>query len=102
MPADIGDYTDFYASKEHASNCGTMFRGKGNELNANWSVEGQCCQLCHNKLPSCYQKHYMNSWYAGFTCPLRTMAEVLLLLCRAPLCTGQGTPQTHMRLIASP
>ncbi|DBA76455.1 hypothetical protein WJX79_006618 [Trebouxia sp. C0005] len=36
MPANIGDYTDFYASKEHASNCGTMFRGKGNELNANW------------------------------------------------------------------
>ena len=36
LPADIGDYTDFYASKEHASNCGTMFRGKGNELQENW------------------------------------------------------------------
>ena len=26
MPADIGDYTDFYSSKEHATNVGTMFR----------------------------------------------------------------------------
>ena len=38
MPANIGDYTDFYASREHASNCGEMFRGKGNELNENWCV----------------------------------------------------------------
>ncbi|KAL3152343.1 hypothetical protein ABBQ32_001407 [Trebouxia sp. C0010 RCD-2024] len=36
MPANIGDYTDFYASREHATNCGEMFRGKGNELNENW------------------------------------------------------------------
>lgn len=27
LPAQIGDYTDFYASKEHAINVGTMFRG---------------------------------------------------------------------------
>ena len=26
MPAEIGDYTDFYSSKEHATNVGTMFR----------------------------------------------------------------------------
>ena len=26
LPADIGDYTDFYASKEHATNVGIMFR----------------------------------------------------------------------------
>ena len=36
LPAAIGDYTDFYASYEHARNCGEMFRGKGNELNPNW------------------------------------------------------------------
>lgn len=36
LPADIGDYTDFYASKEHATNVGTMFRGKDNALNPNW------------------------------------------------------------------
>ena len=37
LPAEIGDYTDFYASKEHATNVGTIFRGKENALMANWS-----------------------------------------------------------------
>lgn len=32
----LGDYTDFYCSKEHAVNCGTMFRGKENALHPNW------------------------------------------------------------------
>lgn len=36
MPVDIRDYTDFYASKEHATNVGIMFRGKENALNPNW------------------------------------------------------------------
>ncbi|RNB83693.1 fumarylacetoacetase [Brevibacillus nitrificans] len=37
MPAQIGDYTDFYASKEHATNVGIMFRGKDNALMPNWT-----------------------------------------------------------------
>jgi fumarylacetoacetase len=37
LPIKIGDYTDFYASKEHATNVGTMFRGKENALMANWT-----------------------------------------------------------------
>lgn len=36
LPAAIGDYTDFYSSKEHATNVGTMFRGKENALQPNW------------------------------------------------------------------
>jgi fumarylacetoacetase len=36
LPCSIGDYTDFYASKEHATNVGTMFRGKDNALQPNW------------------------------------------------------------------
>jgi len=36
LPAAIGDYTDFYASKEHATNVGIMFRGKENALMPNW------------------------------------------------------------------
>ncbi|KAI8056077.1 hypothetical protein BDF22DRAFT_673693 [Syncephalis plumigaleata] len=32
LPVEIGDYTDFYASKEHATNVGIMFRGKENAL----------------------------------------------------------------------
>jgi len=36
MPIDVGDYTDFYSSKEHATNVGMMFRGKENALMPNW------------------------------------------------------------------
>lgn len=36
LPAEIGDYTDFYASREHATNVGTMFRGPDNALMPNW------------------------------------------------------------------
>ena len=36
LPAEIGDYTDFYSSKEHATNVGIMFRGKENALMPNW------------------------------------------------------------------
>ncbi|GMI05489.1 hypothetical protein TrLO_g3096 [Triparma laevis f. longispina] len=36
MPARIGDYTDFYSSREHATNVGTMFRGIDNALQPNW------------------------------------------------------------------
>uniref|UniRef100_A0AAY4EBP9 Fumarylacetoacetase n=1 Tax=Denticeps clupeoides TaxID=299321 RepID=A0AAY4EBP9_9TELE len=36
LPADIGDYTDFYSSRDHATNVGIMFRGKENALMPNW------------------------------------------------------------------
>ncbi|KAG7374573.1 fumarylacetoacetase [Nitzschia inconspicua] len=36
LPVEIGNYTDFYSSREHATNVGTMFRGKDNALNPNW------------------------------------------------------------------
>src|SRR5205085_5452470 len=36
LPCAIGDYTDFYSSREHATNVGTMFRGKENALMPNW------------------------------------------------------------------
>jgi fumarylacetoacetase len=36
LPADIGDYTDFYSSREHATNVGIMLRGKDNALQPNW------------------------------------------------------------------
>jgi fumarylacetoacetase len=36
MPVAIGDYTDFYSSKVHATNVGTMFRGKEDALMPNW------------------------------------------------------------------
>ena len=36
LPVDIGDYTDFYSSKEHATNVGKMFRPDGEPLLPNW------------------------------------------------------------------
>ncbi|OQV20248.1 Fumarylacetoacetase [Hypsibius exemplaris] len=36
LPCHIGDYTDFYSSREHATNVGTMFRGADNALPPNW------------------------------------------------------------------
>ncbi|GFS16382.1 fumarylacetoacetase [Elysia marginata] len=37
LPATIGDYTDFYSSKNHAYNVGCMFRDPKNALNPNWT-----------------------------------------------------------------
>ncbi|MBW2938211.1 fumarylacetoacetase [Aureisphaera sp. CAU 1614] len=36
LPVDVGDYTDFYASKEHATNVGSLFRDPKNALLPNW------------------------------------------------------------------
>lgn len=36
LPIEVAGYTDFYSSKEHASNVGTMFRDKTNPLLPNW------------------------------------------------------------------
>lgn len=36
VPANIGDYTDFYSSIHHATNVGIMFRSKENALMPNW------------------------------------------------------------------
>ncbi|XP_044263920.1 fumarylacetoacetase [Tribolium madens] len=36
LPAEIGDYTDFFSSIHHATNTGIMFRGKENPLLPNW------------------------------------------------------------------
>ncbi len=36
LPVEIGDYTDFYSSRQHAFNVGTMFRGADNALMPNW------------------------------------------------------------------
>ena len=36
MPVQVGDYTDFYSSRAHATNVGTMFRDPNNALLPNW------------------------------------------------------------------
>ncbi len=36
MPIKVGDYTDFYSSRDHATNVGKMFRDPENALLPNW------------------------------------------------------------------
>lgn len=36
MPVQVGDYTDFYSSKEYATNIGKIFRDPDNALLPNW------------------------------------------------------------------
>ncbi len=36
MPVQVGDYTDFYSSRGHATNVGTLFRDPANALLPNW------------------------------------------------------------------
>ena len=36
LPFAVSGYTDFYSSREHATNVGVMFRGKDNALQPNW------------------------------------------------------------------
>lgn len=36
MPVQVGDYTDFYSSRQHAYNVGCMFRDPNNALLPNW------------------------------------------------------------------
>jgi fumarylacetoacetase len=50
MPIEIGDYTDFYSSREHATNVGTMFRDPNNALLPNWlhipvGYHGRSCSV---------------------------------------------------------
>ncbi|RIK99645.1 MAG: fumarylacetoacetase [Proteobacteria bacterium] len=37
LPFTVAGYTDFYSSREHATNVGIMFRGKDNALQPNWT-----------------------------------------------------------------
>ncbi len=56
LPADIGDYTDFYSSREHATNVGIMFRGPDKALQPNWlhlpvAYHGRCSSIVVSGTP---------------------------------------------------
>lgn len=36
LPVKIGDYTDFYSSRSHAFNVGSIIRGPASALQENW------------------------------------------------------------------
>lgn len=58
LPAKVGDYTDFYSSREHATNVGTMFRGKDNALQPNWCGWAEARpRACPAHPPRCGSPH---------------------------------------------
>lgn len=86
LPVHIGDYTDFYCSKEHASNVGAMFRGIDNALSPNWCA----CAAVLTLVLTCRLYPSMFPSSAGCTCPLGTTAGHHLLLCQEACCIGPG------------
>lgn len=51
MPFTVTEFTDFYASRNHATNVGTMFRGAENALPPNWlhipiGYNGRASSVC--------------------------------------------------------
>ena len=56
----IGDYTDFYCSKEHATNVGALFRGRDNALNPNWCAPLPCATLYWKRI--CLHKRNHSGW----------------------------------------
>lgn len=51
MPVNVGDYTDFYSSLDHAVNIGTMIRDPKNALMPNWKhlpvgYHGRASSIC--------------------------------------------------------
>jgi fumarylacetoacetase len=56
LPVLIGDYTDFYSSKEHATNVGKMIRDPENALLPNWlhmpvGYHGRCSTIVPSGIP---------------------------------------------------
>lgn len=56
VPAEVGDYTDFYSSIHHATNVGIMFRSKEDALMPNWKYlpvgyHGRCSSIVISGTP---------------------------------------------------
>lgn len=71
LPMRIGDYTDFYCSREHAENVGAMFRGRDNALQPNWCVaftcgskHGACRVLGSGRAPGADRAHVAQAAHA--------------------------------------
>lgn len=80
-----GDYTDFYSSKDHATNVGIMFRGKDNALMPNWYV------YFHINQEPTWQKFTVFTW--NFFC-VNGVFEELILMMKLPLYLWQEVDKT--------
>ena len=62
LPVHVGDYTDFYLSKEHAENCTKLFRGADASLQPNWYVLYCCCAGRLGGVALLCGKHFFALW----------------------------------------
>jgi fumarylacetoacetase len=71
LPVLIGDYTDFYSSKEHATNVGKMFRDPENAL-PNWLLPRRISweKLYHNTFRNSVHRPIGQTLPAGETTPV--------------------------------
>ncbi len=93
LPLDVGDYTDFYSSKEHASNVGAMFRNKENALMPNWlhipvGYHGRSSSIVVSGTP--IHRPYGQSLPAGETQPVFGPSERLDMELETAFITTSG------------
>ncbi len=70
LPAAIGDYTDFYSSRDHATNVGIMFRSVKDALQPNW-YESLFLEPVCDALRQCYTLvDFLLSRAFSYTAPL--------------------------------
>ena len=103
LPMHVGDYTDFYASKHHAHNCGVMFRDAAQALPRNWCAPcaarfGPCCSApCPTWAGLRLKQMYvMTDLHLERSClprPLRTSLTPLALAASSP-----STPTLRLHL----
>lgn len=95
MPVHIGDYTDFYSSKEHATNVGIMFRGVDNALMPNWlhlpvAYHGRSSSITISGTPIRRPKGQTNPTDAPL--PSFGASKMLDFELEVAFITGQGKP----------
>ena len=74
LPAKIGDYTDFYSSKNHAYNVGCIIRGPNNAIQPNWlhlpvAYHGRASTVVISGTPIIRPRgkfYYINTLYNNF------------------------------------
>lgn len=93
LPFKVGDYTDFYSSREHATNVGTMFRGPDNALNPNWlhlpvAYHGRASSIVPSGTP--IHRPYGQTMPNDATDPVFTACKALDFELEAGFFIGQG------------
>ena len=100
LPAHIGDYTDFYASKEHASHVGEMFRGRGNELQPNWCAAST--HPCADESRDQYSIKFLSEPFREGSQPQNQQPEPVTVCCRLHLPVGYSGRSSSIVVSGTP